>query len=359
VGRDDTDSVELRTEITELLGRTPSQIRRIQAGLGHRHFFRLHFEDGLAPESLIARVEPKGTRKDLAGQEPELEPIRAFLEQAGLPVPRSFANTKHIQILEDLGENSLEKVASESSPARCNELYARACALIPRLQQLPAPTGGHVEAFRREWDRDLVASKAQKWLDWSFPLIEGRSAGPLERKTLSEAFDAIARQCRQTPLRLAHRDFKAANLHQRPHSEEVEWVMIDLQGAFLAPPEYDLVCLLRDAHVALPESQIENHLRDIRLELPDRPDEEIFMNRFNMITLTRVSKDLSHYLHAATHRKDERYLAHIPQALSNLKEAARRLTGSGPAIGPPIGPLLEIIEALPDGIELPLPGRNA
>ncbi|MFL2937296.1 MAG: phosphotransferase [Myxococcota bacterium] len=351
--------MELRTEITELLGRTPSRIQRIQAGLGHRHFFRLHFEDGLAPVSLVARVEPKGTRRDLAGQEPELEPIRAFLEQAGLPVPRSFANTKHIQILEDLGEDSLEKVASQSPPARTHELYSRACALIPRLQRLPAPTGGHVEAFRREWDRDLVASKAQKWLDWSFPLIQGRSARPQERKALSEAFDAIALQCRQTPLRLAHRDFKAANLHQRPHSQEIEWVMIDLQGAFLAPPEYDLVCLLRDAHVALSESQIEDHLREIRLELPDRPDEELLMNRFDMITLTRVSKDLSHYLHAATHRKDERYLPHVPQALGNLKKAARRLTDSGPELGSPLGPLLEVIDALPDRIELPQPDGDA
>ena len=347
--------MELKTEITELLGRTPSQIQRIQAGLGHRHFFRIHFDDGLPTPSLIARVEPNGTRTDLAGKEPELEPIRAFLEQAGLPVPHSVASTEHIQILEDLGEDSLEKVASQSSPARSHELYSRACALIPRLQHLSAPSGRRVEAFHREWDRNLVASKAQKWLDWSFPLIQGRAARPQERKALGEAFDAIAIQCRKTPLRLAHRDFKAANLHQRPGSKETEWVMIDLQGAFLAPPEYDLVCLLRDAHVALPESQIENHLREIRLELPDRPDEEIFMNRFDMITLTRVSKDLSHYLHAATHRNDERYLPLVPQALSNLKKAAERLTDSGPELSPPLSPLFEAIEALPDRIELSQP----
>jgi len=119
------------------------------------------------------------------------------------------------------------------------------------------------------------------------------------------------------------------------------------------------VCLLRDAHVALPEPQVEKHLREIRLELPDQPDEEIFMNRFDMITLTRVSKDLSHYLHAATHRNDERYLPHVPQALSNLKNAAQRLAESDPELSTPLNPLLEAIQALPDRIELPPQGGGA
>ncbi|MEE3327130.1 MAG: phosphotransferase, partial [Myxococcota bacterium] len=348
MGKTDTDAPELKAEITKQFGRAPSQLERIPAGLGHRHFFRVHFEDGHRPQSVIARIEPSGTRLDLAGQEPALEPIRAFLEEAGLPVPRSHADGEHIQLLEDLGDESLEKLALRVGPSHASEYYAEACALIPRLQNLTPPSTDHVEAFHRQWDRDLVASKAQKWLDWSFPLIQGRPAEAAERKALSQAFDSIAERCRKAPLRLAHRDFKAANLHRRPDSKENEWVMIDLQGAFLAPPEYDLVCLLRDAHVALPESQVDTHLREIRLELPDRPDEESFMDRFDLITLTRVSKDLSHYLHAATHRGDRRYLAYVPQALLNLKTAARRLT----APGSDLSPLLEAIETLPARVEV-------
>ena len=354
MGRADTDAVVLGAQIAEQLGRTPSRLERIPSGLGHRHFFRIHFEGPRDPQSLIARIEPGGPREDLAGQEPELEPIRAFLEQAGLPVPRSYAQAGPLQILEDLGDESLESVALGADAAAKQALYAGACALIPRLQRVTAPSDDRIAAFHREWDHDLVATKARKWLDWSFPLLKGRAASPTERRTLSEAFDLIATRCRQTPLRLAHRDFKAANLHRRPGSAADEWVMIDLQGAFLAPPEYDLVCLLRDAHVALSESQIETHLREIRLELPDQPDEEIFMKRFDMITLTRVSKDLAHYLHAATHRQDRRYLPHVPQALANLKRAAQRLNDSGPDLSP----LLEAIEALPLHIHLPEVGGS-
>ena len=354
MGRADTDIDALRALIAKALGRSPSLLEPIPAGLGHRHFFRLHFDDHRDPRTLIARVEPEGPRSDLAGQEPDLEPIRAFLEQAGLPVPRSYAHAGPIQILEDLGDESLERLASESEPEKLRSLYAQACSLIPRLQRLAAPSDGHVEAFRRQWDHDLVAGKARKWLDWSFPLLKGRAASTQERRTIGDAFHVIAERCRATPLRLAHRDFKAANLHRRPGREEDEWVMIDLQGAFLAPPEYDLVCLLRDAHVALPEHQIDTHLREIRLELPDRPDEESFMKRFDMISLTRVSKDLSHYLHAATHRGDRRYLTHVPQALANLKRAAQRLGDSEPDLIP----FLDAIKTLPLYVHVPEVGGN-
>lgn len=344
-----SNSLGLQEEIAGLIGRSPTRLETIAPGLGHRHFFRVYFEDGQLPQSLIARVDPPGARRDLAAKEPALEPIRAFLEKAGLPVPQSYAHQQHIHLLEDLGDISLETLARQRGAAQCADLYSRACALVPRLQKLKAPARGRVEAFHRQWGPDLVAGKAQKWLEWSFPLLHGRPASAAERKALTQAFDYVARVGLDAPLRLAHRDFKAANLHLRPGAKEPEWVMIDLQGAFLAPPEYDLVCLLRDAHVSLPEEQVQSHLRKIRLQLPDRPTEDVFMSRFDLITLTRVSKDLSHYLHAATHRNDRRYLPHVPQALRNLKEAALRLAPSDSALAP----LLETIQALPANLDIP------
>ena len=53
-------------------------------------------------------------------------------------------------------------------------------------------------------------------------------------------------------------------------------MLLDLQGAWLAPPEYDLVCLLRDSYVELPEPEIAQHLAAIRPALPDAPAPEEF-----------------------------------------------------------------------------------
>src|SRR6185503_9944316 len=103
----------------------------------------------------------------------------------------------------------------------------------------------------------------------------GRAATPAEAEVVRSAFAWIAAELSSAPHRLAHRDFQSANLFVReaaPRGARV-W-MIDLQGAFLAPPEYDLVCLLRDSYVELPEHEIAAHCEAVRPALPDAPDAE-------------------------------------------------------------------------------------
>ena len=120
--------------------------------------------------------------------------------------------------------------------------------------------------------------------------------------------------------------------------------MIDLQGAFMAPPEYDLVCLLRDSHVELPETLVQSLLAEIRGELPDAPDPSSFERRFTLLTLTRNGKDLARYLHAAQQRDDPRYLPLLPRAARTLKAAAESAAGWDPALAR----LAEIIATLPE-----------
>ena len=73
--------------------------------------------------------------------------------------------------------------------------------------------------------------------------------------------------------------------------------MIDFQGAFLAPPEYDLVCLLRDSYVELPEAEVAHLLHRVRARLPDRPEAAVFQHRFDALTLTRKGKDHARFLY--------------------------------------------------------------
>jgi aminoglycoside/choline kinase family phosphotransferase len=99
-------------------------------------------------------------------------------------------------------------------------------------------------------------------------------------------------------------------------------MMIDFQGAFLAPPEYDLVCLLHDSHVPLAESIVRELAEATRPKLPDQPDRQDFDERFSLLTLIRVAKDCAHYLHAARQQGDTRYMKFVPTALSRITWAA-------------------------------------
>jgi aminoglycoside/choline kinase family phosphotransferase len=326
----------------------------IAPGLGNRRFFRLHLTPlsltpdpphqhaeahrADTPSSVIARIEAdEDPEKRATGvaPEPPLEPVRSFLEQAGIPVPKRYGTDSDlgVELIEDVGARSLEQFAQSANPEQRTKLYAEACSLIPRLQKLEAPTPP-IAAFERRLDRALIESKATRILDWALPWWLKRDPSDAECEVVRQSFSHIADVCDDAPMRLSHRDMKAANIHLRETAPDGErLVLIDLQGAFMAPPEYDLVCLLRDSHVPLPSEEVAQHIDATRPELPDAPEPEVFDRRFNLLTLSRVGKDAAHYIHAFTESGDARYLPLLPTAREVLREFSARAASMDPALG--------------------------
>ncbi|MHA7839260.1 MAG: phosphotransferase [bacterium] len=333
----------------------PQRIEVVPAGLGQRRFYRVRLAAPEAPASVIARLEPAplsgrgalGSRAVSPEEaapasasatepmpvwlpEPPLEPLRGFLEDAGLPVPCSYFHdaTLGIDLLEDVGDRKL----SHAREVEREGLYREACSLVPRLQALEAAPDT-IPAFGRVFDEALVITKAWKWVHWGLPGLLGRAPRPSERKAIEKGFRRVAEILGAAPRRLAHRDFKAENLHRvsLPTSGE-RLVMIDVQGAFLAPPEYDLVCLLSDLQVDLPERLIEGLFHEIVPQLPDRPSLEEASLRFDLLALLRVCKDVSHVVHARLEEGDSRRWSEIPRGLELIERAAGRLQTSLPEL---------------------------
>jgi aminoglycoside/choline kinase family phosphotransferase len=350
-----------------------SEIEPIQGALGLRSFSRVWLEipenkTKSIPATLIARIE---AAEDPAGRpaginpEPPLEPIRALLEAEGLPVPRRYAadRDKGVELLEDLGEVSLQDFARSAREPELESLYAEACALPPRLQRIEPRD--QVANFRRRLDAAHFRYKAERFARWS--LGGDRGASPAETEVVHDAFDRICRIASEAPQRLAHRDLQSANLHVVTPSLRVvdrslrgidpsvhaadpavhaaapsiqvadssrtttggqpaRLVMIDLQGAFMAPPEYDLVCLLRDSYVELGDAALDAHLARARSALPDCPDEETFRLRFDLLTLTRKAKDHALFRAVAAERGDDRYLRYLPATRRYLQQASSRVS---------------------------------
>jgi hypothetical protein len=305
-------------------GLEPLRVEWLPAALSLRRFARIHTGSGA---TLVARVEAP---EDPAGRpagvppEPPHEPIRALLESKGLPVPRRLGGDPDagIDLLEDVGTVSLQSAAAPLAPRAREALYREACELVPRVQAI-APVPG-VAAFARALDAALFAYKADLVVRYGLA-ARGRDATSAEAAVVRETFAWIAEQATAAPQRLAHRDFQSSNLYVRegaPPGQRLR--VIDLQGAFLAPPEYDLVCLLRDSYVELPEAEIAAHCEAVRPTLPDAPDAESFARRFDLLTLARKGKDLARFLYAARERGDTRFLAHVPVTVRHLRRAAER-----------------------------------
>jgi aminoglycoside/choline kinase family phosphotransferase len=344
----------LAAVVEAALGRRPVHIDSVPAGLGDRHFLRLSFQDG-EPRSLIARLEAdsplwiategrasspsnpanRDSRTSMPPRwlpDPPLEPTRRTLEAEGLPVPASALSRPDLglDLLEDLGTRTLLSLRGEDRIAG----YRAACALLPRLQRITAGADP-IPAFSRLYDPALVASKAWKWLNWTIPLILGRPATPTETTETHALFDHIAALASSAPRVLSHRDFKAENLHvvpPRAAGAPERIVMIDIQGAFLAPPEYDLVCLLYDLQTTLPESLIAELTDATRASLPDPPAPELFAERFDALALARLCKDVSHVVHAACARGDRRRWPEIPRGLELIRRAGGRRAHSFPGL---------------------------
>jgi len=341
----------LRTLVTDALGQHVAQIDWLPGQLGTRRFARIRLE-GADPPSVVARID---TTEDPAGRppgvapEPALEPIRYLLESHGLPVPRRFGldAAEGIALLEDVGDVSLREAAGSATRAERHALYTEACDLVPRLQRI-GPTD--VPAFQRRLDSELFGYKAGLFARYGLAL-RGSAATDAETRAIQAAFAKISAQVAGAPHRLAHRDFQSANLHvvpgRRPGSR---LAMIDLQGAFLAPPEYDLVCLLRDSYVELEAEEVQAQLDRIRPELPDAPEPEGFAARFDLLTLTRKGKDLARFVQAARERGDARFLQYAPASVRALRQAAFRAADRDPdfaALADIVTSLPETTEALP------------
>jgi aminoglycoside/choline kinase family phosphotransferase len=346
-GRDELERDDVvRRTVRAALGAEVVRSEAIDDGLGLRRFVRVfltHEPDG--PSTLIARVD---AAEDPAGRpagvppEPPLEPIRALLERHGLPVPARYGGDPEagVELLEDLGDVSLADAVRAGDAAERAALYREACDLVARLQQVTPEAG--VEAFERRLDANLFAYKASLFLDFSVA-ARGRDATPAEASAVRDAFAQIAERVARAPARLAHRDFQSSNVRvvDRPSGR---LALIDLQGALMTAPEYDLVCLLRDSYVELSDAECAEWSRAAREKLPDPPDPDSFEQRFDLLTLTRKAKDHARFLYAARVRDDSRYLPFLPATVRYLRAAAERAARREPAFAA----LAELVFALPE-----------
>ena len=339
-----SEAERIRRLVESLLDVSVTGVRLLEGALSTRRFYRVRTSG--EPDSLVARVdapEHADRRPTDAAPEPPLEPLRRYLARQGLPVPRRYGGDPcaGIDLLEDLGSRSLEDAAKAATPEGRRLLYAEVVDLVPPLQRLP---DADLPAFQRRLDADLFAFKARLFASHSLPAALGREASGAETAAVGDAFAWIAAQAAAAPARLAHRDLQSRNVLLRPDAPPGDrMVLIDLQGAFLAPPEYDLVCLLRDSYVELPWSEVEAHCARVRPELPDAPDAETFARRFDLLTLTRKGKDHARFLQAAR-GGDPRYLHHLPATVRALQGAAARCAG----LDPRLGRLAELVARLPE-----------
>ena len=217
--------------------------KRLPGDGGHRLYFRVRAEGksfvlmscGLSDPSLKSFVE-----------------IQKILK---VPVPEIFFKDlkKGLLLLEDLGDESLEKSFFEKGRALSLPFYCKALLDLIHAQRGIHPLRSHPWFDKAFFLRENEA--AARWIHEYVELLaktRSRTSIALPFQKLYEAFQQemeqiLSRLEYQEAFVFCHRDFHSRNLMLK--RGRVIW--IDFQDAGFGPSSYDLCSLLYDSYVPL------------------------------------------------------------------------------------------------------------
>jgi hypothetical protein len=193
-----------------------------------RRYERLLAPDGRTAILMDARAEP-------ASLAPFLR-IGAHLRGLGLRAPAVLAEGEGFLLLEDLGRGTMAAWLADR-PEEAEALYGLAVEVLVRVQGAPPPGG--LVALNPVRAAGMIAPFFEHYVPGTDPRLAADLSGRLCQALGDHAPDATM---------LALRDYHAENLVWRPEQEGTDRLgLLDFQDAVLAPPEYDLASLLRDA----------------------------------------------------------------------------------------------------------------
>jgi len=182
-----------------------------------------------------------------------------FLAGKGIPVPRVLADIPDIgtTVVEDVGDESLQKHAREVNMTRLEELYRGVIDAIVTLHGVRSEdlhqAGVQLEpAFTPalyRWEHDVFD---EHFLARSTGI--GKSTILGVRKELA----TVAQRLGRAPRVLIHRDLQSSNVLLR----KARPVLIDFQGMRMGPAAYNLASLLCDPYMMLPGSLQARLLQD-------------------------------------------------------------------------------------------------
>ncbi|EYD74175.1 putative phosphotransferase [Rubellimicrobium mesophilum DSM 19309] len=284
-----------------------------------RRYERLRAPDGRTAILMDARAEP-------ASLVPFLR-IGAHLRALGLRAPEVLAEGEGLLLLEDLGPTHMAAWLSDH-PGEAPLLYGGAIDVLVRLQPAPPPEG--LVALTPTRAAGMIAPLFEHYAPGTDPRLAAELAGRLREALETHAPEATV---------LSLRDYHAENLVWRPEREGTDRLgLLDFQDAVLAPPEYDLTSLLRDARRDT-DAELRAAMTRRFADLTGRSEGRVAAATA-VLGLQRNLRILGIFARLARERGKPGYLALLPRVWAHIQgdlahPALRRLEPSVRAAVPP------------------------
>lgn len=247
------------------------------------------------------------------------EAIGRHLWQAGRFGPQFLATApdRGLFLIEDLGDISLQHLATQAPRATLEAAYKMVIGLLADLQ-LAALTGFNPAwAFQTaRYDRDLILQRETGYFMSAF--IQGYLGMTADGPELAAEYSSLAEMAMtDTQTVFLHRDFQSRNImikDDRPR-------LIDFQGARLGPAGYDLASLLYDPYVTF-DDRLRAGLLDHYLELRSKDrsgfDRTAFLRAFPCLAVCRLLQALGAYGFLSMVKNKSYFRAYVLPAVKNL-----------------------------------------
>ena len=241
----------------------------------------------------------------------------------GVPNVYAFDLDRGFVLMEDLGDDLLEKAYAHGGSSRALDLALRTLVDIQSIQDcegtLPTYEENrfHMElGIFSEWFlQGLIETSPPAW----YP--------QLCRHLVNNAMNQ--------PRCAVHRDFHCRNLLIKPSGE---LGVVDFQDALIGPITYDLASLLGDCYHEFDAQQVARSIETyraiaLRSKLPSIRDEKEFRMRFDLMVIQRQLKALGIFSRLWLKRGRHSHLADIKPVLARLATRCERYPQTLPLAG--------------------------
>jgi len=305
-----------------------ARVEPLAGDASDRSFFRLR-APGLSSLIVMLHREPFDLERLAWFQH------ACFLEGIGAAVPSIVASypAEGILVVQDLGDETLQRHLAGCDDERRRFLYLQAVQMIVFLQQegtraltedLPASN----TALDRERFRFELGFFVEHYVAG---LLESPLGGE-EASALDRWLETLARQVARYPRVLCHRDFHSRNLMVKGD----RLYMVDFQDARMGPYTYDLASLIRDSYVSIPDGLARELIAFFRETARISEPPAVFDDSLARTSLQRSIKAIGTFASQAVLKGNRSYLEYIPPALASIRARLAEI-GDDPQTGPILG----------------------
>jgi len=253
--------------------------------------------------------------------------IANFLISCGLSAPRIYGYdfTQGFLLLEDFGTQTFTHFI-DTHDKGLPIYYREAIAALAHLHKqtmpadLPLPNG---EIYHlHDFDIEVLMAELSQFLDF-YLAWRGVAISQKAQENWHTIWRTILPKATTLPPVLVLRDYHSPNLHGLAAPQTIARIgMIDIQGALLGSPAYDVVSLLQDARRDI-DTDLCARLLDFYFaerQLDKQAEQERFKQAYAILGAQRNFRIAGVFTRLAKYNNKPSYLVHLPRVMNYIEK---------------------------------------